>query len=217
MIFGRKGTGKSDLARYLFMLFGTRYRNGGRVLIDSKDEHSESMPGVPTFDSPSEVFQAQTVRLVPPDPTDDKWFDEVYRLLFEAGDCVLWNEELNSFTSPGKAPKWTKIYIYQGRVRKCGFLGTNQRPAEQQGCFLSMADHVISYALRYKLDREAVARHMGVKNPDEFDDLLDQLVPFGFLHYDVEHDDLSSSAPIHDPEALTAEISRLYFGPYDSR
>lgn len=217
MIFGRKGTGKSDLARYLFMLFGSRYRGAGRVCIDSKNEHSESLPGVPTFESPSDVFAAQTVRLVPPDPTDADWYDEVYRRMFEAGDCVLWNEELNSFTSPGRAPKWTKIYIYQGRVRKCGFIGTNQRPAEQQGCFLAMADHVISYALRYKRDRQAVAQHMGVESDEEFDELIDSLVEFGFMHYDVAAGELSLSEPVHDSEVLTQEISKLYFGPYDRR
>lgn len=214
-VFGRKGTGKSELARYLFTLMGTRYRGGGRICIDTKDEHADELPGVPSITSPAAIFSSQTVRAVPPDPTDEEWFDELFRFAFDEGDTTIWCEELNAFTSPSKAPKWMKIYLYQGRRRKCGFIGTNQRPAEQHGCFLSQADHVIVYPLQYRLDREAVARHLDVEHVDVVSELLDELPEYGFLHFDVAAGELSSSGPVHDPDALTDALSKLYFGPYD--
>ncbi len=213
LFFGRKGTGKSDLARYFFFLFRVR----PRICIDTKDEHEDALPGVPTVDSPTEVFKFQTVRAVPPKLNKVAWMDEILARAFELGDVVLWWEELNAYMSHNRCSEDASIYALQGRKRKCGLLGTSPRPADVHGDLKSQADHFFVFLLKYLRDKEAAAGHLDLPNVAALEELYAQLVPFGFLHYDVAADELVVNDPVHDPDALTAELRRLYFGPYDPR
>jgi hypothetical protein len=216
VFFGRKGTGKSELARYLFTLFSSPWR----ICIDVKDELEAKLPGVPTVEDPYDVLKFQTVRVAPRDPDDEAFYDELFRILFENapmfGGSIVWWDEMDAATSPHKIPKQLKIYMIRGRSRGCGLLGCTTRPANTHPVFLSQADHVFVHKLRHSLDIDAISRHFDIP-ADELSGALDNLPEFGFLHYEVKTGELESCDPVHDPDALTAELRRIYFGPYDPR
>ncbi len=209
VFFGRKGTGKSELARYFFSILAPM-----RVVIDVKDDLGDKLPGIPTVQSARDVVRFQTVRVVPVDPDDETFYDELFEILFGLGDVVVWWDELDAATGPNKIPRNVKIYLVRGRSRRCGLLGCTTRPANTHPLFLSQADHVFVHKLRHRLDIDALARHLDISS-DELSAELDDLEQFGFLHYDVAAGELVASDPVHDPDALTSEISKLYFGPYD--
>lgn len=208
VFFGRKGTGKTELARYLWSLF-----RPWRICIDVKEDLADKLPGVPTVDSPGEIVGLQTVRVVPPHPDDERFYDELFGIAFKHGDVCIWWDELDAATSPNRIPQAAKIYVVRGRSRRCGLLGCTTRPANTHPAFLSQADHVFVHKLRHRLDIDAISRHFDIP-PDQLIDALDDLDDFGFLHFDTAAGELESSEPVHDPDALTAELSKLYFGPY---
>lgn len=201
------GTGKSELARALWI--GQR---DPRICIDVKNDLGERLPGIPTIDAPSEVLDSPIVRAVPPDPSDERWYDAIYTAAFNQGDTLIWLDEANEVTKPNYVPKSIRKYVLQGRSRGCGHMACTPRPADVHPVFASQAGHVFVFRIQHPRDRKAISEMIGVP-PAKIEALLDELQDYWFIHYETALDEAIPCAPAHDPDELTAKIAARYFGP----
>lgn len=206
VFYGIKGSGKSELCRAYWVS-----QAPWRVVIDVKDDLGDKLPGVPTVESPREILHYPTVRVVPSKPNDRAFYEEIYDVAFQAGDCLLWCDELNEMTHPGYIPDNQRRYILQGRTRRLGHLGCTPRPADIHGTFGSQADHIFVFRVQHPRDRDAIAGLIGAK-PVELNAHLDQLPKYHFIYRDEEND-IHICAPSHDPDELTRKLRSRHFGP----
>lgn len=204
--FGPVRSGKSELARAFF--FG---HAAPRICVDVKDEHRPHMPNVPTVESPREAMDYWTCRAVPPDPRDERWYDELFFAAIERGDTLVWLDEANEISRPNYLPTGVRKFILQGEWRECGLLACTPRPADISPSFAAQSSHVFSFRMRHPRDRLAVAQIVGLAQ-EEFDRRNDELDKYHFLHYDVVDGTVESEPPSHDPDELTARVARMSFG-----
>lgn len=205
VFYGRRGSGKSELCRALWV--GMR---PWRICIDVKDDRGEYLPGVPVVQSPKEILDHDTVRIVPARPNDVDWYNEIYELAFVEGDCLVWCDELNEVTKPNFVPESMRRYILQGRTRECGHLGCTPRPADIHPVFGAQADQIYIFRVTHPRDQDAVAGLIGMK-PAELERTIAELPRYHYIHCD-DDGELSVNEPSHDPDELTAKIARLNFG-----
>lgn len=213
VFYGRTGTGKSELARAIWTVFAPP-----RVVIDVKDDLADKLPGIPTVDSPVEVFAHPTVRAVPSRLDSAAWFDELYARALAEGGYVIWLDEANEISRPSFIPLQVRRYILQGRARRCGHLACTPRPADISPTFGAQANHVFVFRLTHPRDVAASAALLGVSER-ELKDAFEALPPYGYVYEDLT-DPASAPvlmAPSHDPDELTAKLVRLYFGPAEIR
>lgn len=206
-IFGTTRSGKSELARELFIRQGAP-----RAVIDVKSEQHARLPGVPVIDSPSELTRYPTCVLVPPDPSNEGWYDEVYTLAFRHGDYLLWLDEANEVTSRSYIPRAMRTFVLQGLGRGCGHYSLSPRPADVHKTFESQAGHLFYFKMYDARDRDAVIQQTGIPRP-EVDRAFDELGPYEFLHYERGIHELVAFDALPHPDGLTSRISRMAFGP----
>lgn len=113
--------------------------------------------------------------------SSDFW-DEVMWEVFEAGDCVLYIDEVYSLAPQGKWMPVVMQKIYtQGRTLGLGAISASQRPRWIPPFCISEAEHFIAFRLNKKLDREYMSEFMG----DEVRDPIPPEDPHGFWYYNI--------------------------------
>jgi hypothetical protein len=203
--FGQTGSGKTELARSLWIGMAAP-----RVCLDIKNDLADRLPGIPTIFDPSAVREYETVRAVPPDPSDEGWYEEIYRLCFDQGDTLIWLDEANEITSPNYIPRGIRKYVLQGRSRGCGHFACTPRPADIHPTFAAQAGHIFVFRIRHPRDRKAIGELAGVP-PAEVEETIDALPDWGFAHLEVATGEFTRCRPAHDPDELTARIASLQF------
>jgi hypothetical protein len=216
--FGMTRTGKSLLARGIFMA-----QPGPKVAIDVKDEMQKPdenrLPGVPTVTDPAQILDYPTCRAVPPDPSDEAWYDELYLHAFNNPPYLVWLDEGNEPTSSSFIPRKMRTFILQGMGRGSGHIMCTPRPADVHKTFESQVHHVFVFELQHERDRAAIARITGLPSA-HIDERLDYIAQFRvsasepshhFLYFSPGMREFRTFDPIEDPEVLTAQIARRSF------
>jgi len=106
-------------------------------------------------------------------------FEELCRIVSEAGNCVFLIEELGRYTTPSYAPpKWADC-CNDGRHDALHIIAASQFPAQLDKAFLGNCTEIWCGFLGEKAHRQVMAEKMDV-DPD---DIKDQM-QFHFLHWD---------------------------------
>ncbi|HEV8674989.1 MAG TPA: hypothetical protein VGX21_13160 [Methylomirabilota bacterium] len=184
-IVGRKGSGKSYLARAFFDSY-----NGDRLLIDPNgdvdlsdlddDEHVEklSKPFPDRWPEPFDLDELghprrrrrSTLRYVPDprSPTFIEDMDAVVGLAMVKGDCMLWIDEGGMLTRGSYTPPNTRWLLHQGRHHRVSFMPCQPRSIDINPLYLAQADYVAVFDLPHHRDRERIAANIGYP-PQDFE------------------------------------------------
>ncbi len=207
-IFGRKGSGKSELAKSYFRAYPY-----DRIVIDSNgdvDPNSEFTfpvgPGAFEWPDPEEWAKwrhaAEQVGAQMPawpslryeiDFTDDslvtgtrvpRWLwlvDQVVKMAYHLGRPVcIWLDEVGELAPAGRTPGNILQALHKGRHVNLTLLMAGPRPVDIEVLVLSQADLVCLFELPHDLDRDRVSKHLALPRA-ELDPLLDNLEPYGYL------------------------------------
>lgn len=163
LIFGLKGTGKSNLVAHV--LAQDVYEN--HVVYDLAREHAENANHriIPQYRQPPEAteeFEAAFAALV----TDNDR---------EMRPDLFVGEEVNRYAPNGaKAPEALLDLADESRHYGVGFLGTSRRPAQVNTTLVELADYLIVFRVRGKndtqrLNREADGLGDAARDLDEYE------------------------------------------------
>jgi DNA helicase HerA-like ATPase len=145
MVMGRRGCGKSFLAKRLQALWPKR------VIIDSLNEYTEGIK-VSNFNSfcekMAELKKNKTKKFVlifqfnPEDDLNHETFNQIMRLCYYFGKIQIVIEEVQLYASPHRIPHWLKQCLLTGRHQGLSLLFTTQRPGELNKTILSQCAHI---------------------------------------------------------------------------
>lgn len=200
---GRKGSGKSELAR----LFWVSYPYD-RLVVDPTGD-VDAGPDAKDLELPlptrwpaklARPNERQTLRFVP-DPgaathVDD--MDRAVQLAFSHGRCLLWVDEVGELTSASSTPPAMRRVLAQARHRSLSTLFCGPRPIDINPLVMSQADYVAAFSLPNPADRRRVADVCGIA-PADFDDALAEATrdsKHGFVWWDAGEQELLIMPPI---------------------
>lgn len=184
-IFGRRGTGKSNLCRYIQDAFPRL------VIIDLCQEYKKSdcdilVTSFSEFDLALGALareKSEKFRLVYQfdiEGSDDEVsdFNEAMRLIYYFGNVMCVIEEIHNYTKNEYLPEWLRKMILVGRHRRVGIIATSQRPAIVPKTFVSQCHHVFCGVTFERNDLKYFYETIG-----DAADILPTLKKFSFLHY----------------------------------
>lgn len=211
---GRTGTGKSLLARELFIASAGRRR----VVIDPNDDAStegaygdktpEDERWPTTHATKLDWRQSATWRVVPPrdkGPRDQQWYSDLYEHLFDTRDVLVWIDEAARPTTSHQIPLGMDIVIGQGRKRNITHIACSPRPVDVHPSIWSQSEYFAIFKLPSKLDRKTIAGHAGI-DLDRFEQMQRSLGPHGFIWWETPTETLRLITDGLDFEARNAEL-----------
>lgn len=156
-VVGATGTGKSYLAQRLAL-------NAPRVIVlDPKAELIGEWDIVPyDQDARRALLNGEPVRATytPEVGADD--YESVCRDVYEAGNCVLYVDEVYGVIPPGtKPPPYFSAIYTRGRALGIGVVACTQRPTWVPLFIFSEAQWFIMFELLMTADRKRMAEFMG--------------------------------------------------------
>jgi hypothetical protein len=204
-IFGRKGTGKSELAWRLWCSWPQ-----DRVVIDVTGDVGRLHPDPETVDlevpPPSRWPETArwdrkhgrlSLRYVP-DHADPAWRDDMDRvvgLAFAHGHTLLWVEEVGLVAPSGQVMPHMRKALHMGRHQDLWMVTTCPRPMGVDPLVLAQADVVYCFDLPNPDDRRRVADCIGW-NRSEIDEAVAELPEHGYLRYVAAEHELSIWPPL---------------------
>jgi len=190
-ILGTTGSGKSRLARQLFLTAAAP-----RLVIDPVDSDTTSVPGAVTVRDPSRLDPAApTQRFVPRDPYDLDAYDAVYRWVGANYPRYVWCDEAGIAFPVRSTPRGAAVILTQGRKRSIGHLACHTRPRELDPNIVAQAEHLAVFALPVPDDRRRIAELAGLA-PATLDQLVTSLPLYGFLWWDRRRQLLTVCDPL---------------------
>jgi hypothetical protein len=196
-IFGRKGTGKSHLARTLFVSYPYH-----RCLIDTtKDADPTEAFTSPWPGSYDDRFPL-SLRFVPNMLHKKKgdyhgWrtdVDEVVGAYYDFGRSCMWIDEVGQICPVNTEPHMDLV-LHQGRHQHLTMLFCGPRCADIDPLVLSQSDWIIIFDLPHELDIKRLAIHLGIEWR-ELQALIKSLGEFEFISYEQASKEISICAPI---------------------
>lgn len=177
---GATESGKSHLTRALFLTAAAP-----RTIIDPADSDLTRVPRARTFSDPGRWadFRDGTSRFVPTDPFDVEVYDALYRAMFNSGPRFVWVDEGGIVLPVTGGPKAGRVFLVQGRKRELGQIVCHTRPREVDANVIAQAAHVAIFDTPNPDDRRRLAELAGIA-PRQLDELLGELVEFGFVWWD---------------------------------
>lgn len=178
LIFGLKGTGKSNLVAYI--LDQPVYEN--HAVYDLAREHGDN--------AANRVVPENTQ---PPEATEE--FEQAFSALVTENDRdmrpdIFVGEEVSRYApNNGKAPESLLDLADQSRHYGVGFLGTARRPAQVNTTLVELADYLIVFRVRGKNDVSRLNREA-----DGLGDKARDLDPHEFIVVDSMRD-----MAVHEP------------------
>jgi hypothetical protein len=204
-IFGRKGSGKSVLARR----FWDSYPYDRLVIdptgdVDTGDPKSKNLtvPLPSRWPGALEPNERTTLRFAA-DPGSDTYRDDLdaaAALAFTHGRCLLWVDEVGELTTANNTPPGMRRVLHQSRHRGLSTLFCGPRPIDIDKLVIAQADYLAIFHLPQPGDRRRVADNMGLE-PDVFDEAHGLLVPHGYLWWDAKAHELEVRPPIPHGQA----------------
>jgi hypothetical protein len=212
---GKKGSGKSVLARVLFESYPY-----DRLVIDTNGtiEPAEDWLTLrkeppETWPAPREDGERVTVHFIP-DPgssTFEEDMDRAVGLAYSHQRTMLWVDEGGVLARSNQVPAHTRRALHQGRHRDLSQLWCAPRPITMDPLVLAQADLVYVFALPNPADRRRVAETIGWE-PDDLDLAVRELGQHEYLRYDSLAEPPEAGEQdtrlLHFP-ALPAEVIRL--------
>lgn len=146
LVMGRRGCGKSYLAKKLQELWPRRFifdplleyqdnelsvysfHEFCEIISRLKAENKEQFELIIKFDVESEVSISE--------------FNEMLRLCYYFGNAQIVIEEIQNFSSPHDLPHWLRNCLLTGRHQNIALLFTTQRPGELNKTILSQCSHI---------------------------------------------------------------------------
>jgi energy-coupling factor transporter ATP-binding protein EcfA2 len=203
-IFGRKGSGKSELAKSYFRAYPY-----DRVVIDANGDVDPAgeytvAVGPGDFDWPTLEEWATRRRddpELPPWPslryeidyTDDALVPgtRIPQWLFQADQVVkkasllgrpvcIWLDEIGELAPAGRCPGNIRQALHKGRHWQATLLMAGPRPVDVEVLVLSQADLACLFELPHELDRQRIAAHLAIPI-NELGPLLDNLETYGYM------------------------------------
>lgn len=182
-VIGRTGTGKSVFTDTMLNYLS---KNTLVVLLDTKIEydHIPALTMEVLTNSKRGLYRIYELEYY------GELIDDLYYIceflaenIFERGNAILVVEELGNVCKKGgrlydQMPHTARL-LQQGRAKECGFIGITQRPQEVHTTFLSQSDHIISFDVSSKHDREAMKSYVDKEK-------YELLGKHQFFHYSVK-------------------------------
>lgn len=171
-LFGRTGSGKTTLARHLL---GQVPRF---VVLDAKGTFT--MDGVRVLSSFRRSEERQIVR--------PRWgnnaaevFDEAMVNAYRSGNIVVYLDETTMHTRASSLNPTLAMLIRLGRERGIGTWCASQRPKNIPSAVFTEAEHIISFPLNFRPDREKIESFTA----DGVADAISGLEGHDFVYYRV--------------------------------
>jgi hypothetical protein len=207
---GRKGSGKSHLARRLFDSYpydalvlditGDLWRDF--TADGTKDDPTIKLvkltsPLPVRLPEPDEEGRKQIFLLAPdmgaPDALDE--VDRAIGLALRRGRMLLWMDEVGIISPVGRTGPNMKRYLHHGRHHQMTGLACGPRPMDIDPLQVSQADHAFTFELNNPADRRRVADNIGW-DPKDFDTAVHDLGKYEFLHWSSETNELLHMPPL---------------------
>ncbi len=194
-IVGKTRSGKTFLARHLMRPVRRL------VVIDPKNAlkgwglEEWSPETVKTFE------EGEDIQLrVGPEPVEDivRYWNDIFWIIFEAGDCVVYIDEAYLLSEGQKYPQALMFIWTAGGERDIGAFSVSQRPRFIPKYLISEAEHFFVFRLLLEDDRKHVASftHADMVNPIPREDKhgfyymdLDSFEPKYISKLETEHGD----------------------------
>lgn len=190
-IVGRKGSGKSQLARSMW-----REYPFDRLVVDPTGDVDPGDPRAQLVEPPLPATwpmtmgdQRKTLRFIA-DPKSPTFVDDMDRAVgmtywHPHKRAMLWLDEVHMITTAHMTPPNLRLALIQGRHRNLSVLACGPRPMDVDPLVLQQSDFVAVFDLPNPKDRERVANTTGIK-PATLDALVDELDPFHYLWIDAK-------------------------------
>lgn len=204
-IVGRKGSGKSHLARELFDSYPfdrAVIDVTGDIRLTGEDLVQVTAPLPTRFPMRREGHERVTARFVP-DPGSPSFLEDMDQVIAwgmnsQPGRCCIWIDENESLMPVEKTPPATRRALQQGRHRNLTLLMTQIRAMRINPMAISQADHVIVFDLPQPSDRKRIAENIGYP-AKAFDSAVHGLGPHEFLWWDTNAGELTHCEPLPAP------------------
>lgn len=184
-ILGKRGSGKSNLCKFLQRAFHRV------IVIDLLHEYKEKAPSITVTNVPD--LARTLIRLIqagaPKFRIIFKWdvesstfnedeFNTVLRLVYKMGDVMLVIEEIHHYMKREYMPEWLSKLVLVGRHQRVGIIATSQKPATVSKVFISQCHHIFVSKMFERNDLKYFADTMG-----EQSEKLRDLGKHVFAHY----------------------------------
>lgn len=187
-VFGKKGSGKSVLARRLWDTWP-----GDELCIDvaadalgPRDVQETYRADVPDF-WPMAAREDEPVRIrYVPDPAAGAYYDDLDRavgLALKRKGSLVWIDEIGIVSRVNRSgPNLTRL-LHQGRHQRMSAVMCGPRPINVDPLVLAQSDYVYVFKLPNPNDRQRIAAECGI-DPKTFDAAVHALGPHEYLRYD---------------------------------
>lgn len=177
LIFGKRGSGKSYLAKKLI-------ENEPRLLMfDVMSEYKEGVAfDVENYELFLEFFRKVyrgRFRIIyrPIKPTEE--IEQIGELIYVLGNCCFLIEEIDCYSSPYQISDNFAAIIQRGRHKNIKLIGITQRPFGIHRLLTSQAKEIYIFNTNEPRDREYLRTLLG----QEIEPKLDALQQFEYVHW----------------------------------
>jgi ABC-type dipeptide/oligopeptide/nickel transport system ATPase component len=210
-VFGMTGSGKSVLAHYMFRSVPNRLPTDSnpvgfwRMCIDVTDSVVDDSL---TFYDPRNIpwSSASSLRFVPDIGRLEDDINEVYEGIMEHGSCWVWLDEANEVSSAHRTIIGLRRILLQGRKFQIGNCSVTPRPVDITKSITTQSEHHFIFTLIEQDDRKRVAKNVGMEL-DEFDAMMSDLPPFGYVWFSVRDKTLYEMPPL--PEEAVNKLEGI--------
>lgn len=216
-LFGKKGSGKSKLARVVFL----SYPYDKAILdvngTDKPEELDDPESGYVQIQTvPEEWPDSLRIEGKPlvlyysPDAGSDDFEenqDKFIGLCFKHGRMLILVHEMGILAPVHRTPKNTKRLLHQGRHKDLSALMCAPRPATMDSLVITQSNLVYVFKLPNPADRRRVADVIGW-DPEDFDLAVRELEEHGYLRYDDSASEESGNQLLSFPAIPEDELPK---------
>lgn len=214
-IVGRKGSGKSVLARRFWESYPY-----DRLVIDPTGDVDPGDPKARNLTTPlphrwpaSLDRERVTLRFAadPGSATYEDDLDAAAGLAFGHGNCLLWVDEIGELTRANKTAPAMRRILHQSRHRRLSTLFCGPRPIDINPLVISQADYLAIFHLPNPADRKRCADTMGYELA-ELEEAHGHLEEHGYLWWNATARELEVRPPIPQGRAAKPTGQRFEGG-----